>query len=229
MVVSIDVVNAVNDTQELVPALDRVKEQHGREPELIVADGGYATRENVEATEQRQVQLVAPWKDDASREAGARKTNELDPEFAPSRFQMLGEGGQLQCPAGQALIEIGKRTHHGQTYAVYEAQPQHCGGCTHAARCLKPGQAVRRVERVCETDAMKVYLARQQQPAIQELYKKRKAVAEFPQLRFKGNWGLRQFSVRGLAKVNREAIWIAVAHNVSQWVRLRWMPRFATA
>ena len=86
----------------------------------------------------------------------------------------------------------------------------------------------RRVERVSESEPMKAYLQRQQQPAIQELYKKRKAVAEFPQLRFKGNWGLRQFSVRGLAKVNGEAIWIALAHNIRQWLRLSWIPRLAT-
>jgi len=228
MVVGIGVVNKVNDTHQLVPALDRVREQYGAQPEQMVADGGYATRENVEATASRQVQLVAPWKDDASREAGARKTNDLDSEFAPSQFKMMAEGEELQCPAGNTLVQIKTRIHHGQTYVVYEAQQEHCAACLHRARCLKTEEPARRVERVCESDAMRAYLARQQQPAIQELYKTRKAVAEFPQLRFKGNWRLRQFSVRGLAKVNGEAIWIALAHNVSQWFRLCWIPRLAT-
>lgn len=229
MVIGIGVVNEANDTHELVPALDRVREKYGAQPERMVADGGYATRENVEAAESRQVQLVAPWKDDASREAGARKTNELDPEFAPSQFKMMVQDQELQCPAGNTLVRIKTRIHHGQTYVVYQAQQQHCAACSHQARCLKQDEAARRVERVRESDAMRAYLARQQQPAIQELYKTRKAVAEFPQLRFKGNWGLRQFMVRGLAKVNREAIWIALAYNVSQWFRLRWVQRLATA
>lgn len=229
MVVGIEVVNQANDTQELVPALDRVQEQYGVQPEQMVADGGYATRENVEATESRQVQLVAPWKDDASREAGARKTNELDPEFAPSKFRIMEEGKELQCPAGNVLVQIKTHIHHGQTYGVYQAQREHCAACIHQGRCLKQNEVARQVERVCESDAMKAYLARQQQPAIQELYRTRKAIAEFPQLRFKGNWGLRQFSVRGLAKVNREAIWIVLAYNVSQWFRLRWIPQLATA
>lgn len=228
MVVGIEVVNEVNDTQQLVPALDRVKEQYGSQPEQMVTDGGYATRENVEAAESRQVQLVAPWKDDESREAGARKANGLDPEFAPSQFKMMTEGKELQCPAGHTLVQIKTRIHHEQIYGVYEARQEDCTGCLHRARCLKEGEAARRVERVCESEAMKAYLERQQQPAIQELYKTRKAVAEFPQLRFKGNWGFRQFSVRGLAKVNGEAIWIALAYNVSQWFRLSWMPRLAT-
>lgn len=228
MVVGIEVVNEGNDTHQLVPALDRVREHYGAQPERIVADGGYATRENVETMESRQVQLVAPWKNATSREAGARKTNELDPEFAPSRFQMGADGNGLQCPAGNVLVQIKTRIHHGQTYMVFQARQEHCAACLHQARCLKKDEPARRVERVCESDAMRAYLARQQQPAIQELYRARKAVAEFPQLRFKGNWGLRQFSMRGLAKVNREAIWIALAHNVSQWFRLHWIPRLAT-
>ena len=228
MVVGIEVVNEVNDTQQLVPALDRVQKQYGSQPQQMVVDGGYATRDNVEAVEGRQVELVAPWKDDESREAGARKVNALELEFAPSQFKPMAEGKQLQCPAGHRLIQIKTRIHHEQTYGVYQARQEDCSNCMHRARCLKEGEPARRVERVCESEAMKAYLERQQQPAIQELYKTRKTVAEFPQLRFKGNWGLRQFSVRGLAKVNREAIWIALAYNVSQWFRLRWMPRLST-
>jgi transposase len=229
LVVSIEVVNAANDTQELIPALDRVKEQYGCQPEQIVADGGYATRDNVEATTERNVELVAPWKEDASREAGARATNQLDPQFAPSQFQILDEGQQLRCPAGQTLVSIRTHKHHGQRYVVYEASSEDCGRCEHQPRCLKPEQQARRVERVCESDTMKAWLARQQQTEWQQRYKRRKAVAEFPQLRFKGNWGLRRFLVRGLVKVNCEAIWIAMAFNVSQWFRLKWMPRVAAA
>ena len=221
MVVSVDVVNAANDTQELIPALDRVQEQYGKRPERIVADGGYATRENVAAAAERDVDLVAPWKDDASREAGARTTNRLDPAFAPSQFVILGQGAQLQCPAGRMLAPTGTRTHHGQKYVVYEASPEDCDGCGDRTRCLKPDQTARRVDRLDESDTMKAWLDRQHEPERQQIYKTRKAVAEFPQLRFKGNWGLRGFMVRGLTKVSCEAVWIALAYNVSQWFHLK--------
>ena len=137
-----------------------------------MADGGYATRENVEAAASRNVELVMCWKDDASREAGAIKRNGLDPEFAPSQFQLLADGKQLQCPAGATLAPITTRIHHGQTCLVFQAQPEQCGACLHGARCLKEGEVARRVERVCESDTMKAFLERQQQPAIQELYKR---------------------------------------------------------
>jgi hypothetical protein len=229
MIVSVAVSDAPNDTHELIPALDRVQEQYGQQPQKVVADGGYATRENVEQTESRQVELVSSWKDDAAREAGARKSNGLDPEYAPSKFEVIEAGQVLQCPAGKRLVQIKEHIHHGQTYGVYQAQAEDCAHCEHRARCLKEGESVRRIERIREKEAMKSFLARQQQPEIQQLYKRRKAVAEFPQMRFKGNWGLRRFSLRGLAKVNKEAIWIALAHNISQWFRLSWLPKLAAA
>ena len=227
MVVSIEVSNACNDTHELVPALDRVQDQYGSQPQQMVADGGYATRENVEAAAGRNVELVAPWKEESSREAGAVKSNGLDAEFAPSQFKVDGEN--LQCPAGVTLVQIKTRKHHGLTCLVFEAPATQCTVCTHRGRCLRPGESARRIQRVSESEAMKAFLNKQQQPEFQALYKTRKAVAEFPQLRFKGNWKITQFSVRGLAKVSCEAIWIALAHNVSQWFRLSWIPQRATS
>jgi transposase len=54
MIVGIGVTTAANDTQELMPALERVKENCGELPQQMIADNGYATRNNVEeTTEQR--------------------------------------------------------------------------------------------------------------------------------------------------------------------------------
>lgn len=47
--------------------------------------------------------------------------------------------------------------------------------------CGKRGKA-RQVARVKETEAMEEYRKRMEEPATQELYKKRKEVAEFPHL-----------------------------------------------
>jgi hypothetical protein len=85
-IVGIGVCTAANDTQELMPAVDRVKSSCGAIPEQIIADGGYATRNNVEETNAQKITLIAPWKEAASREAGACKSNGIEAEFAPSEF-----------------------------------------------------------------------------------------------------------------------------------------------
>ena len=61
-----------------------------------------------------------------------------------------------------------------------------------------------------------------QQPESQRLYKLRSRSAEFPHMRIKGNWRLRRFFVRGLAKAAKEALWMLLAFNFSPWM---WIER----
>jgi hypothetical protein len=41
------------------------------------------------------------------------------------------------------------------------------------------------------------------------------------ELRIKGDWKLCRFSVRGLKNVAKEAIWMVLAFNFSQWIWVR--------
>ena len=41
--------------------------------------------------------------------------------------------------------------------------------------------------------------------------------------------GLRQFRVRGLAKVLLEVLWACLTYNIQQWIRLSWRPGLAKA
>jgi hypothetical protein len=58
-----------------------------------------------------------------------------------------------------------------------------------------------------------------------EIYKQRSEVAEFPNAWIKDKIGLRQFRLRGLAKVTVEAMWACLTYNISQWIRLCWKPQ----
>ena len=54
------------------------------------------------------------------------------------------------------------------------------------------------------------------------VYKKRGAVAEFPNAWIKDKLGLRKFRVRGLAKAGSELLWACLTYNIMQWIRLIW-------
>ena len=71
MIVGIGVSAAGNDMHELSPAIERVQHYSGRKPVTVIADNGYATPSNVEHTTAQKIDLIAPWKEDSSREAGA--------------------------------------------------------------------------------------------------------------------------------------------------------------
>jgi hypothetical protein len=77
------------------------------------------------------------------------------------------------------------------------------------------------VQRVIESQAMRQYLDRMKKKKTQALYKKRAEIAEFPHLWTKGIKKWRRFSVRGLVKAGMEAMWVALAYNMAQWIRIR--------
>jgi transposase len=218
IVVAVGVTTQANDLEQLEGAVEGVRSNCGALPKQVVVDNGYATRGNVEKMEKADVEFIAPWKDDAAREAGGCKTNGIEMEFAGSKFAAHPDGDGLQCKAGKKLVQIGEKVHNGQTRVIYEAAEADCASCEWRTGCCGKRGEARRVERVKESEAMKKYLNRMAEPATQELYKKRKEVAEFPHLWMKGVLGLRRFTVRGPTKAKLEAIWIAISYNISRWM-----------
>jgi transposase len=221
VIVGIGVTTAANDTQELMPALERAKQNSGVSAETVIADNGYATRSNVEETSKQNTKLIAPWKEDAAREAGACKRNGIEAEFVPSKFRPQRGGKKLTCPAGKTLVQIGQKVHHEVLRNIFEARKSDCGRCRFRKACCGKKGGPRRVERVVESPAMKQYLARMKGSEAKALYKKRCEIAEFPHLWAKGVKKWRRFSVRGVVKAGMEAVWVALAYNVVQWMRIQ--------
>jgi hypothetical protein len=227
MIVGIGVTTAANDTQELMPALERAKQNCGVTPEKVIADNGYATRSNVEATSEQKIELIAPWKDDAARQAGACKRNGIEAEFAPSEFRPQRGGKKLTCPAGKTLIQIGQKVHHELLRDIFEARQSDCGRCRFRQVCCGEKRGPRRIERVVKSPAMKQHLARMKGPEAKKLYKRRCEIAEFPHMWAKAVKKWRRFSVRGAVKAGMEAVWVALAYNVVQWMRVQPMRKLA--
>jgi hypothetical protein len=226
MIVSIEVSTDANDTRALLPAVEKVKENTGQQPRQVIADNGYATRSNVDGCSARNIELIAPWKDDRSREAGACARNGIVEEFAPSAFRGRVGGKHLICPAGKKLVVIQERMHHQVRREVFAARASDCGRCRYRRQCCPTG-GPRQVERVVESQAMRQYLARMNRPEIKRLYKKRSEIAEYPHLWAKAMKGWRRFSVRGAVRAGMEALWVALAYNVTQWLRVK--PQTAAA
>lgn len=70
-----------------------------------------------------------------------------------------------------------------------------------------------------DSDEYAAFRSRMSEEEYKELYKKRPSVAEFPNADCR-NRGLRQFRVRGLAKVKAVALWHALAFNFTRMVNL---------
>ncbi len=224
VVVAVEVSQAPADVQELPAAVERLRQQVGRLPQQLVADGGYASRENVEMAAAAGIELWAPWKPEAERQRPALARNGIDEAFGAQAFTHDADRDELICPAGQRLARRGRRRKHGVLTVLYEAPAEACAACPHRGQCCRsesPGRG-RRVWRVEESAAMRDYQARMASPEARQWLRARSQHGEFPQLQIKGVMKQRRFHVRGLKRVRQEALLWALTHNVLQWVRRVW-------
>ncbi len=213
-IVGVSVSQDHNDLKQLEPALQTVQHFTGKKPERIVVDGGYVTRNNIEAVTASGVELIAPVKEASRQHAATRARHGVAPEFDKSEFTR--EGNHLRCPAGQVLLQIGEKKHHGHRTRIFQADAAECGRCPHKQQCC-PRMPARLIHQVLESEAVLAHAARMETQAAKLIYKCRSKVAEFANMRIKSDWAFRRFSVRGRLKATAEALLIVVAYNFSLW------------
>jgi transposase len=217
LIVDVEVAQAGNDFQQLIPAVERVEESFGKAPGQVLVDSGYISRENVEGVAQHKVDLLGSLADDA-----AKKGDRDRQRYANNMFVYDAEQDHYVCPAGKILDYEGQQKKDGMKQFKYKAKNQDCQSCPLKVHCCgenrKHGRSVTRSQ---EGPAMVAFRAKMQTEAAQAEYRKRGAIAEFRNLWIKTKLGLRQFHVRGLEKVRCEALWACLTHNLQHWIRLR--------
>jgi hypothetical protein len=215
-IVGVQVTTDQNDTQQLLPLLDTVEQLTGSKPEQIVADEGYVTRDNIQQVAAANVELIAPVPDEFARNAASRSRLGIADEFDASVFQQQGD--TLRCPAGNELVIIGQKVHHGLQERTYATATGTCDACVHKTHCCpKAGPQGRLIHRVVEHDSVRQHAQRMSTERCQALYRLRSRVGEFCQMRLKASWGLRRFALWGKEKAQIEILWMALAFNFSQW------------
>ena len=83
--------------------------------------------------------------------------------------------------------------------------------------------------RAVHSPVVRQFAEKMQTEAAKGIYRQRGAVAEFPNAWIKEKLGLRQFRLRGVAKVLLEVLWAALTYNIQQWIRLSWRPGLVQA
>jgi transposase len=225
VIVSVAVTRDGNDAGQLEPAIDRLQEEAGRQPEQALADGGYASRENIVKMEQKGVDLIAPVPDGKVQKETLYQIRGVTAEFRPEAFAFDGEKNCYTCPAGKSLPYRRKNVEPGRTKYIYQAAKEDCRSCASREQCCRQSRNGRSVQRVEESEEVKSFRTKMETEEAKAIYRKRGTVAEFPHLWIKEKFGLRRFSLRGLKKVNVEGMWVAITFNLQQWIRLSWKQR----
>jgi transposase len=199
------------DVMENLPFLDmlwRARFRWRLRPDRVTGDTTYGTVENIVAVEDQGVRAYVPLPDFDRR----------TPFYGASRFTYDPERDEYRCPEGQVLRR--RKVKYTEGVVVYRAEAATCNACPLKAACTESAQG-RSVHRSLYAEYLDRVRAYHRTAAYEKAMGKRKVWVE-PLFGEAKDWhGLRRFRLRGLWKVNAEALLIATGQNLKRLLQKR--------
>jgi hypothetical protein len=225
IIVGVGVTQAPTDAAELEPAVQRIEANMGDGPEQMVVDAGLTNQATMEVMAEKQVDLIGALPERRGIAVDRLKQRGVSSEFYPQAFEYDESADCYRCPVGKVL---GYETQERQGATLrrrYRAKASDCRVCEFQLQCCPGTRRGRSLVRSEATPEIVAFQAKMETSEAQAIYKQRAGVAEFPNAWIKDKIGLRQFRLRGLAKVTLESLWACLTYNICQWIRLCWKPR----
>jgi transposase len=207
------------EVQENQPALDllwRVRFRWKLRPQQVTADTKYGTVANIVAIEDERIRAYIPLPDLEARKSGI---------FGASMFNYDAAQDVFHCPGGETLRF--RKHRYPERLRVYQASAQACNACQLKAQCTHGSQG-RQVARHFDETYLTRVRGYQASAPYQKALRKRQVWVEPLFAEAKAWHGLRRFRLRGLERVNSEALLIAAGQNLkrllsrSGWGRRPW-------
>jgi hypothetical protein len=199
------------EVQEHQPALDllwRVRFRWKLRPRHVTGDTKYGTVENIVAIEDQHIRAYVPLSE-VGRRAGM---------FGEQDFRYDAEGDVYRCPGGATLRFLSPCVTTQRR--IYEAPAAACHACALRAQCTTSKRG-RRIGRSLEADKLDRVRSYHATESYKKAMRKRQVWVE-PLFAEAKDWhGLRRFRLRGLEKVNGEALLIAAGQNLKRLLS-RW-------
>ena len=206
--VILEVLVTAAEVTENLPMLEMLFRSRFRwrlRPRSVTGDAAYGTRENVAAIEKAGVRAYV-----ALAEQGKRTSL-----FTIDAFVYDRERDVYTCPTGETLRRRG-HDHRG-SYVRYAAKASVCNECPLKSKCTKSPKG-RWVSRSLEEEYLERVRAYRETEAYRKALRKRAVWIE-PLFGEAKEWhGAGRFRLRGLEKVNQEALMIASGQNVKRLV-----------
>lgn len=179
-------------------------------PRSVSGDTTYGTAEVIKAAEEAGIRAYMPLADHTP----------LTAQVGKQAFGYEPNADQYVCPQGAILRRVS--TLHEQRYSLYQAEAENCSSCPLKAQCSK-GQEGRTIRRSFDEEYVERVRGYHQTRDYQQIYEKRKIWVE-PLFSEAQEWhGMKRFRLRGLAKVNCEAVLTATGQNLKRLLaRLGW-------
>jgi len=191
------------------PMLDLVRWLRFRwhlRPKQATGDTTYATLENIKGLEDDGIRAYLPlpnW----SRRPGF---------YGQERFTYVPERDVYLCPQGQELAKKG--TSHTEHTHLYQAGADVCNACPVKSSCTDSLKG-RTLQRPFDQEYVERVRHYHETEACRSAIRKRKVWVEPLFAEAKTLHGLRRFHLRGIEKVNMEALMTAAGQNLKRLLR----------
>jgi transposase len=230
IIVGAGVTQSGSDYGQLIGAVARVEQNLGHKPAQVVVDGGFTSRENIMAMAEQGVDMIGSLPEANPSSAGQQRQRGVSEKFYLDKFSYDAQQDIYRCPTGASLTPKGREFCPGVVLHKYVAKAEVCAACPFRSECCPGNQHHgRSVVRAVHSPEVRQFAEKMQTEAAKAIYRQRGAVAEFPNAWIKEKLGLRQFRLRGVAKVLLEVLWAALTYNIQQWIRLSWRPGLVQA
>ncbi len=240
LIVDADVITDSSEPESVIPTVERITENFGKQPEQFLADTGFGTGNNLADLAERGVEAFVPPEGTTVQEDNpARRADPTQPvpenewgklprrpqthKLDRSAFIYDSQADCYWCPMGRKLEwdqtkEKERLAGADSIYEVYRCQS--CAGCPLARDCLLGSAKSRTVSRDQHEDLREAAVARLKTEEGRKIYGRRAWMAETPYAFIKTVMGLRQFLLRGLDKVRMEWRWACTAYNIRKMAKI---------
>jgi transposase len=208
LLVAVEVTQAGNDTQQLMPMLEQAQEVLQSEQLTGLADSGYYSGEQIKQAHEQGVELYVPI-------PNKKGIAEKEGRFIRDRFTYDSENDCYHCPQGERIARCGKHRVQGHRNVwVYKSKQSVCKNCPLRPQCLKENATYKKLER-WEHEAL-VDQHREHMKGSRSMMIKRSSYVEHPFGTLKHRAGMHPFLMRGLEKCRGEFSLMALCYNVTR-------------
>lgn len=220
--------------------IDTIQEDFGETPSTMMGDGIYGTGPNLEAMDERGIELLSP-PVRAEPEDNPAVRKDLTQPVADEDLDRLPISKQTKCfdkhafiydettdsfwcPAGNPMPREGTEKVHRSGIVIEQAsyRCRDCAGCALRTGCQKNPEAKRgrKVTRDGYEPIRRRHRERMQEEDAKERYKQRLHYGETPFAVLKACFDLRRFLLRGIHGVQQEWLWGCTAFNLKKLMSL---------
>jgi transposase len=200
----------VVDQAQLLPMLDASAATTARDPDVVLADGGYHAGAVLAACAARGQLVVIP----------DHHTPDATTPYHKDYFTYTADQDAYVCPHGQVLTARGRKQRAGrEVMQVYRAAPALCRACPAFGVCTTDARHGRAIEVSPHEGVLRAHRDWMGTEAAQALRRCRQTLVEPVFGILKEELGLRRWLLRGQAAVAAEWSLLATASNLRTLVR----------